>query len=121
MQDAGKLDSATVLDTNTEVSITERELGRREFETFVMNTYRHLVDCERKKMGGSSTLEVFCRMDLGLFLGEDGNLGYFVNEVERTLTTGLWTRNLDVNYNTFAGTFATALVHWADNLHYQSF
>ena len=115
MQEAGELDPMTVLDTNTEVPITEREIGLQEFEGFVRDTHRHLVDCERKRMGGSSTLEVFCRLDVGLFSREDGSLGYFVNEVERTLTTGLWTRGLAVNYKVFAATFAKALVSWADS------
>ena len=116
MQEAGELDSTTVLDTNREVPITEREIGKQEFEAFVKDTYSHLVNCERKRMGGSSTLEVFCRLDIGLFSRDDGSLGYFVNEVERTLTTGLWIRGLDVNYRVFAATLAEALVGWADNL-----
>jgi hypothetical protein len=116
MQEAGELDSTTVLDTNREVPITEREIGKQEFEAFVKDTYRHLINCERKRMGGSSTLEVFCRLDIGLFSRDDGSLGYFVNEVERTLTTGLWIRGLDVNYRVFAVTLAEALVRWADNL-----
>ena len=116
LQEESRLSSQTAIETNTEVSIMERALGRKEFETFVMETYHHLVNCERKKMGGFSTLEVFCRMDVGLFLKDDGNLGYFVNEVERGLTTVIWTRGLEVDFNIFAGTMATALIRWADTL-----
>ncbi|KAF8803061.1 hypothetical protein BYT27DRAFT_7110489 [Phlegmacium glaucopus] len=112
----GKLNQITALDTNTDVPIMEREIGQQEFQMFAMNTYRRLVDCERKKMGGMSTLEVFCRIDVGLMLKEDGELGYFVNEVERTLTAGLWTTRLDVDYNVFAATFAQALLRWANAL-----
>lgn len=116
MLDAEKLDSNTVIDENIEVSNEEGAVSNEEFNTFVKNTYHHLVNCERKKMGGPSTLEVFCRMDIGLFLKDDGNLGYFVNEVERSLTCGLWTRNLEVDSNLLARNFSTALVRWTDNL-----
>ena len=115
MQETGELDSMTVLNTNTEVPITEREIGMQEFEGFVIDTHHYLINCERKRMGGSSTLEVFCRLDMGLFSRDDGSLGYFVNEVEQTLTTGLWMRGLAMNYNVFAVTFAKALVSWADS------
>jgi hypothetical protein len=98
----------------------KRALEKKEFESFVMNMYHNLIYCERKKMGGLSTLDIFCLLTVELFLKVNGNLGYFVNEVERTLTTGLWTRNLEVNYNIFAGTFVSALVRWADNLPYLS-
>jgi hypothetical protein len=120
MEEAGELDSKSVLYTNADVSVTERAVGTQEFETFVMDTFKLLTNFERKKMGGWSTLEVFCRLDVGLFLKGDGNLGYFVNEVERSLTTGLWTRNLDVDYNILAATFAKALARWSENLPFHS-
>ncbi|KAF8815619.1 hypothetical protein BYT27DRAFT_7213050 [Phlegmacium glaucopus] len=104
MLELGKLNQITVLDTNTDIPIMEREIGH------------HLVGCEWKKMGGMSTLEVFCRIDVGLMLKEDGELGYFMNKVEQTLTAGLWTTRLDVDYNVFATTFAQALLRWANAL-----
>jgi hypothetical protein len=120
MEGAGELDSTSVLYTNADVSVTERAVANQEFETFVMDTFKLLTNLERKVMGGWSTLEVFCRLDIGLFLKGDGSLGYFVNEVERTLTTGLWTRNLDVDFDMFAAEFAKALAHWSENLPFHS-
>lgn len=114
--EAKLLNSESVLNTNTDVPISERVDAKREFEKFVMDTYKELVMCERRKMGGSSSLEVFCRIDVGLFLKDDGDLGYFVNEVERTLTCGFWTRNVEVDFKVFAGTFARSLAGWSDNL-----
>jgi hypothetical protein len=115
MKDDETLNSMTVLDAKI-FSIADQKAGKGEFERFVTDTYRHLVALERKRMGGGATLEIFCRLDIGLFWKDDGDLGYFVNEVERTLTTSLWTRKLKVNFDGFAEKFATALIQWADTL-----
>ncbi|KAH8806679.1 hypothetical protein DL96DRAFT_629094 [Flagelloscypha sp. PMI_526] len=64
--------------------------GKEEYLSFVESSWRALCDSESKAIGGRSSIGQFCRFDVGLNRKPDGNMGYFVNEVERTLATSLW-------------------------------
>lgn len=57
-----------------------------EREGFVRGFLRHLMDLD----GPNSSLRVFCRVDIGIFVDRAQEASYFVNEVERGITTSLW-------------------------------
>ncbi|KAI6025432.1 hypothetical protein EDC04DRAFT_2606310 [Pisolithus marmoratus] len=60
---------------------------------------------------------VFCRMDVGLKITNDGCPHYFVNEVERSTTTSLWlASNLDNTMGTMADTFAMVFRQWLHDM-----
>ena len=55
-------------------------------QRFVRVFLKHLAD----KDGPNSSLQVFCRVDVGIFVKSPNVVSYFVNEVERGITTSLW-------------------------------
>lgn len=96
-------------DEGTEI---ERKRARMEFEGFVLNTWRELVLMEKAEVGGPVSISVFCRLDIGLNY-HDGQVTYFVNEVERSLTTSLWMSAMPDGYHgILADTFATTFYDW---------
>jgi hypothetical protein len=68
--------------------------GREEFKKFVEDTVRGMIDLENKRnRDRSSSLEVFCRLDVAVSQPEaGGSFHYYVNELERSLTVGLFRR-----------------------------
>ena len=64
------------------------EIGRaqEELQRFVRVFLKHLAD----KDGPNSSLRVFCRVDVGIFIKSPSVVSYFVNGVERGATTSLW-------------------------------
>ena len=52
------------------------------------DTVKAMTDLENKRCNRSSSLEVFCRVDVGV-LFKGGRPYYYVSELERSLTTGL--------------------------------
>src|ERR1700753_2570985 len=64
------------------------DIGRaqEELQRFVRVFLKHLAD----KDGPNSSLQVFCRVDVGIFVKSPNVVSYFVNEVERGITTSLW-------------------------------
>ena len=89
-----------------------RRESRSEFEEFVTQVLARLINFESTKMASPSTLEVFCRMDVGLIFGETGRAFYFVNEIERTNTASLWTTLRSKPEQTIANDFQLALSRW---------
>ena len=72
-------------------------------------------------MGGCiSTLEVFCRMDVGVIFDAAGRAHYFVNEVERTNTASLWTGIQKKMNLTTAYDFQAALSKWVREVGWRS-
>ena len=68
-----------------------RQHAEQEFQEFVKQTYEGLCDAELKMLSAKSSIVVFVRFDIGLVVSKgDGRVHYFVNEVERTQTTSLW-------------------------------
>ena len=57
-----------------------------EILEFVKTFLKYLA----KPEGQNSTLHVFCRVDVGVFIEKPNVVSYFVNEVERGITTSLW-------------------------------
>jgi len=78
------LDEGNAFDSNQ--STEERELVRRKLNSFVEDFVRRLMALE----GGHSSLGVFCRVDLSIFVDSEKRVSLFVNEVERGITTCLW-------------------------------
>ena len=89
-----------------------RERSKKEFVDFVLETHRRLMSLEAKTIGAPSTLSIFCRIDVGIYIDAEGNGSYFVNEVERTLTTSLWVREKDIPVNSVASTIGKGLNRW---------
>ncbi|KIK78106.1 hypothetical protein PAXRUDRAFT_28688 [Paxillus rubicundulus Ve08.2h10] len=91
---------------------SERRHAKKEFEAFTMNIWRNLVLTEKAMIGGSTSISIFCRLDVGLTM-KDSYAMYFVNEVERSLTTSLWMSAMpDGLHGIFADTFAATLHDW---------
>jgi hypothetical protein len=72
----------------------EKKLSERAFRTFVEDTVRGMIDLENKRRKDlSSSLAVFCRLDVALCQPQKhGPFWYYVNELERSLTVGLFRR-----------------------------
>lgn len=64
----------------------ELDAARLELETFAETTLWSLVQAERMAYYHRPSIEIFCRMDIGVMPDEEGNLQYFVNEVTRSPT-----------------------------------
>jgi hypothetical protein len=83
-----------------------------------MNVYEKLYQMESQVIGGRSTICTFCRFDIGLVF--DTKFHYFVNEVERTPTTSLWSNRQMGNGSSPVGilgaTFAKSLHKWLTDI-----
>lgn len=60
---------------------------------------------ERKHLNKASGLELFCRLDIGVLRAQDGELMYWVSEVDRTPNATLfacdalnWTESLALQF-----------------------
>lgn len=61
---------------------------------------------------GTPSTAIFCRLDIGVMV-RNGNPYYFVNEVERSLTTSLWMEAMPQGqHGVLADTFGIALYRW---------
>jgi hypothetical protein len=65
---------------------TEKELARKKLADFVTDFLKRLVSRD----GENSSLCVFCRVDVSVFVDKDKKVSLFVNEVERGITTCLF-------------------------------
>jgi hypothetical protein len=75
---------------NERLTLEQKKRGILVFKDFVERTVSALVELENGRRGDlSSSLQVFCRVDVGV-LFKGGSCYYYVNEVERSLTTGLY-------------------------------
>ena len=58
------------------------------------NSEIHIASHQTKRLkardGPNSSLQVFCRIDVGILTRAPDTVSYFVNEVERGITTSLW-------------------------------
>jgi hypothetical protein len=64
----------------------EKELARKKITDFVVDFLKRLASRD----GENSSLLVFCRVDVSVFVGKDKKVSFFVNEVERGITTCLF-------------------------------
>ncbi|KAI6036032.1 hypothetical protein PISMIDRAFT_25408 [Pisolithus microcarpus 441] len=86
--------TADVVNPNQGTS-TQRDRAKEEFENFMLETWK---------------------LDIGLGM-KDGRLMYFVNEVERSLTTSLWMNSMpDGVHGIFADMLASTLYDWLSGM-----
>ena len=98
-------------------TVAERQLAQKEFEDFVLHTWKSLVQMQKGSLGATPCTALFCRLDVGVMV-RDGNPHYFVNEVERSLTTSLWMEAMPHGqHGILADTFGTALHKWLTRFH----
>jgi hypothetical protein len=98
-------------------TMEERRLAKKEFEDFVVDTWKSLVQMQKGGLGATPCTALFCRLDVGVMI-RDGNPSYFVNEVERSLTTSLWMEAMPHGqHGILADTFGTALHAWLTWFH----
>lgn len=76
-------------------SMETRLHGKQQFHDFIMDTYDELYKVESKQLQAKSSIGVFVRLDVALIVDQGTQrVTYFVNEVERTQTTTLWSNRL---------------------------
>jgi hypothetical protein len=69
--------------------------GEQEFHQFVMDTYDELCKIESKQLLAKSSIGISVRFDIALIVDQETqHITYFVNEVEHTQTTTLWSNRL---------------------------
>ena len=61
-----------------------------ELHAFVHTNLRELSKMEKRATGSSSSIDMFCCIDVGIMEKEDGMLDYLVNEVKIGLNVCLW-------------------------------
>ena len=81
--------------------IETRHRGMKQFQQFVLDTYDELRNMESKQLMAKSSLGVFVRFDVALIVDQGSQrIMYFVNEVECTQTTTLWSNRLKAKLST---------------------
>jgi hypothetical protein len=99
-------------------SMETRLRGRQQFHKFIMDTYDELYKVESKQLLAKSSIGVFVRFDVALIVDQGTqHVTYFVNEVERTQTTTLWSNRLKAKSSTaptgiLGYTLAETLYKW---------
>ena len=99
-------------------SMETRRRGEQQFHQFVMDTYDELCKIESKQLLAKSSIGIFVRFDIALIVDRGtSRVTYFVNEVERTQTTTLWSNRLKANSSTaptgiLGYTLAETLYKW---------
>lgn len=102
-------------------SLSIRNQAKAQFLDFVTKTYEGLYKLESKMYCARSSISVFCRFDIGL-IEHNKVVHYFVNEVERTQTTSLWTnppKGISMKrsrIDMLGSTFADVLYHWLEDM-----
>src|ERR1700720_465187 len=72
-----------------------RRHGKQQFRDFIMDTYDELYKVESKQLQAKSSIGVFVHFNVALIVDQGTQcVTYFVNEVERTQTTTLWSNRL---------------------------
>jgi hypothetical protein len=99
-------------------SVDTRRRGEQQFRMFVMDTYDELCKIESKQLLAKSSITIFVRFDIALIVDPGAQrVTYFVNEVERTQTTTLWSNRLRAKSSTaptgiLGWTLAESLYKW---------
>jgi hypothetical protein len=71
-------------------TICERRRADQELESFATAVLSQLIGIEEEFLNAPSSLRLMVRLDVGVMHGPDGQLGYFINEVERGMGIGLF-------------------------------
>jgi hypothetical protein len=99
-------------------SMETRLRGKQQFHQFVIDTFQELCKIESKQLLAKSSIRVFVRLDIALIVDQGAQrVTYFVNEVERTQTTTLWSNRLKAKSSTaptgiLGYTLAETLYKW---------
>ena len=99
-------------------SMDTRLRGKQQFHQFIMDTYNELCKIELKQLLAKSSIGIFVRFNVALILDQQiQRVTYFVNEVERTQTTTLWSNRLRAKSTTaptgiLVYTLAETLYKW---------
>ena len=101
---------------------TTRDKAEAEFRTFVLQTYEELYAMESRRTSAKPSISLFCRLDIGILIDSEGQAHYFVNEVEKTQTTSLWSNRqhaqaLRIPARMLGHTFAKVFYEWMQSLH----
>jgi hypothetical protein len=76
---------------NENLDPEEQKQSKRAFRKFVEDTVAALIDIENEsRRDRTSSLSVFCRVDVAVYNDNTGKFHYYVNEIERSLTVGLF-------------------------------
>lgn len=67
----------------------EVDEAKTEVKNFVKLFLEHLIERDLENGG----LDVFCRVDVGIYESGPDMVSFFVNEVERGITTSFWGRD----------------------------
>jgi hypothetical protein len=101
---------------NENLSLDERARGWAELQTFVESTIAGLLERENKRSGDfSSSLQVFCRLDISVVELPDQTLQYFVSELERSLTVGLYRLTCPNHYTALLDAAVQVIPSYLDN------
>lgn len=102
------LTEANAFDSN--LGTDEKDATKAKYRGFVTEFLKRLISYD----GNNSSLRAFCRVDVSIFVDENKTVSFFVNEVERGLTTCLFS-TLGSNGIGHIGTdFAWLLAGWID-------
>jgi hypothetical protein len=99
-------------------SVDTCDCGKQQFHKFVIDTYDEPCKIESKQLLAKSSITIFARFDVALIEDPGArHVTYFVNEVERTQTTMLWSNRLRANSSTaptgiLGCTLAESLYKW---------
>lgn len=95
----------------------DRVRAKDEFESFALDMWASLVRMEKEVVAGTPCTALFCRLDIGVIVRGE-SISYFVNEVERSLTTSLWMAGMkDGLHGVLADTFGLGLHRWIRGVH----
>jgi hypothetical protein len=120
MSKKGTLTSLKKAINPTEGSLAVRQSAKKEFYKFAQDSFDGLYASESRIINAKPSIVLFSRFDIGLIASENGEVHYFVNEVERTATASLWTNNSrsfsESPIGTLGSTFAEVLYKWIQNI-----
>jgi hypothetical protein len=77
---------------NENLTLDQATRSKDEFVKFVEDTVKAVMDIENtRRCDHSSSLQVFCRVDIGVLQTRSGgDFLYYISELERSLTVGLY-------------------------------
>ena len=98
---------------NENLTLHQATRNKEEFVNFVEGTVNAVVDTENTRCGCSSSLQVFCRVDVGVFQTiSGGDFHYYVSELERSLTVCLYRQATPANTRTMINSAVGLIPHY---------
>ena len=89
--------------------------AKTEYEQFVLGTWDRLRNREQTTTKVHSSLNEFCRIDVGIIRRGD-NLHYFVNEVEHGNPISVWSRDDPILAGKIGPQLGVELTKWLTSL-----